>query len=184
MIFRIDRDREVKLLRVGTREAGVAVGAPLHRRATPIAIAQIKIVPHPNLVSIVEDGRAGHGEEQNIKQLDLATAVRQQGSETAADAKIDPCRGIIRVNAPHVIALFIRHHLKRELIVVAQKHRPLTVLRNRRRLIEDVDNRKPVLHLQRHEHPGHEREMEIHVRLIAVAEIFYCVLRPLVRLRQ
>ena len=91
---------------------------------------------------------------------------------------------IVRVNAPHVIALFVRHHFERQLVVVAQKHGPLAVLRNRRRLIEDIDDRKPILHLQRHEHARHEREMEIHVRLVAVAEIGHRVFRPLVRFRQ
>ena len=68
--------------------------------------------------------------------------------------------------------------------MIAQKHRPLAVLRNRRRLLEDVDNRKPILHLERHEHTRHEREMKIHVRLVAISEIGNGVLRPLVCLRQ
>ena len=104
--------------------------------------------------------------------------------EAAADAEIDPRERIVRVNAIHVIALLVGHHFERQLVVIAQEHRPLAVLGNRRRLIEDVDDRKAILHLQRHEHPRHEREVEIHVRLVALAEIGDRVFRPLVRLGQ
>ena len=110
----------------------------------------------------------------------LRRLLASKRREPAPDAEIDPRGRIVRVNAPHVVALLVRHHLERELVVVAQEHRPLAVVRNRRRLLEDVDDRKPILHLQRHEHPRHEREMEIHVRLVALAEIGDRVLRPLV----
>ena len=65
--------------------------------------------------------------------------------------------------------------------MVAQEHRPLAIVGNRRRLLENIDNRKTVLHLQRHEHARHKREMKTHVRLIALAEVSGCVLRPLIR---
>ncbi len=91
---------------------------------------------------------------------------------------------IVGVNAPHVIALLIRDHFERKLVVIAQEHCPLTIVGNRRRLIEDVDDRESILHLQRHEHARHEREMKTHVRLVAAAEIGDRVLRPLVRFRE
>ena len=53
---------------------------------------------------------------------------------------------------------------------------------NSGRLIENVDNRRTIFPFHRHEHPRHEREVEIHVRLVAVAEIGDRVFRPLVRL--
>ena len=68
--------------------------------------------------------------------------------------------------------------------MVPQKHGPLAVLRNRRRLIEDIDDRKAILHLQGHEHARHEREMEIHVALIPVAKVGHRIFRPLVSLGQ
>ena len=114
----------------------------------------------------------------------LRRLLREQRREAAADAEIDARRRIVRVNAPHVIALLVGHHFERELVVIAQKHRPLAIVGNRRRLLEDVDDRKPILHLQRHEHSRHERKMEIHVRLVAVAEIRDGVFRPLIRLRE
>ena len=49
---------------------------------------------------------------------------------------------------------------------------------------EDVDDREAVLLRMRHEHPRHEREVEGHVALVAVAEVVDGVLRPLVGLGQ
>ena len=68
--------------------------------------------------------------------------------------------------------------------MIAQEHRPLTIIGNRRRLFEDVDDRKPVLHLKRHEHARHERKVEVHVRFVAFAKVSRRVLRPLISLRE
>ena len=65
--------------------------------------------------------------------------------------------------------------------MVAQKHRPLTLFGNRRSLLENVDDGKAVLHLQRHEHAWHERKVKIHVRFVAVTKVSGCIFRPLVR---
>ena len=79
--------------------------------------------------------------------------------------------GIARVGAVHVVALLVGHHLQGELVVVAQEQRPLAVRGDLRRLLQDVDDREAVLHVQRHEQPRHEREVEGHVALVAVAEV-------------
>ena len=68
--------------------------------------------------------------------------------------------------------------------MIAQEHGPLTVIRDRWGLFEDVDDGKAIFHLQRHEHSRHEREVKIHVRFVAVTEIGDGIFRPLVRLRQ
>src|SRR5438094_7800832 len=65
--------------------------------------------------------------------------------------------------------------------MVAQKHRPLTLLGNRRRLFQDIDDGEAVLHLKRHEHPWHEREVKIHVRFVAITKVSGRIFRPLVR---
>ncbi len=91
-------------------------------------------------------------------------------------------RGSRRVDAVHVLALCVGHHLERHLVVVAQEDRPLTVRRDLRRLPHDVDDRIAVLFGDRHEHARHEREVERHVALVAVAEVRGDVFRPLVRL--
>ena len=106
----------------------------------------------------------------------------EQRRQAAADAEIDPRARIVRIDAVHVVALLVGHHLQRELVVVAQEGRPLAIRRNRGRLLQDVDDREAILHLQRHEEPRHDGEVEVHVALVAVAEIRRGVLGPLVRL--
>ena len=88
------------------------------------------------------------------------------------------------VNPIHVVPLFIRDHFECKLVMIAQKHRPLAVLGNRRSLVQYVDNRKAIFHLQRHEHARHERKVKIHMRLVASAKISRRVFGPLVGLCQ
>ncbi len=66
--------------------------------------------------------------------------------------------------------------------MVAEEGGPLALLGNSRGLLEDVDDREPVLHLQRHEEPRHDREVEGHVALVAFAEVGDGILGPLIRL--
>ena len=64
--------------------------------------------------------------------------------------------------------------------MVAQEHRPLAVLGNLRRLPQDLDDGMTVFLPHRHEHARHEREVEGHVALVALAEVRPHVGRPLV----
>ena len=68
--------------------------------------------------------------------------------------------------------------------MVAKEYGPLAPIRDVRRLIEDVDNREAVFHLDGHEDARHEREMEGHVAFVAITEIGGSVFRPLIRLRK
>ena len=79
--------------------------------------------------------------------------------------------GSAGVGAVHVVALLVGDHLERQLVVVAQERRPLAALGQLRGLLEDVDDRHPVLLPHRHEQPWHQREVEVHVALVAVAEV-------------
>ena len=54
---RIDDRGQEEALGVGPGEAGVAVGAPLHGRAHPVPVTQIDVVPHADLVAVVDDRR-------------------------------------------------------------------------------------------------------------------------------
>src|SRR5205085_5904578 len=105
VIFRIDRDRQIKLLWIRLGKTGVAVGAPLHWSADTVPVAQIEIVPHSDFIAVIKNWRPGHGEKENIEQLDFATVVREQWREAAADPEINAGVRIIRVNAIHVIPL-------------------------------------------------------------------------------
>ena len=166
--------------RIAPREAAVAIAAPLHRRADTVAIAEIDVIAHPDLVAVVDDRRAGHGEEQAVHQLDAAAAVLHQRRETSADAEIEPhlrVGGVLRV---HVVALFVGHHLQRQLVMVAQEDRPLARRRDLRRLVHDLDDWMPLFLPQAHEHARHQREMKRHVAFVAIAEVGAHVRRPLV----
>ena len=182
VVLRVGDDRQVQALRVRARKTSVAVRAPLHRRADAVAVAEVDVVTHPDLVAVIDDRGAGQREQQAVHQLDLATAVAEQGRETAPDAEVDACALVLRVDAPHVVALFVGHHLERQLVVVAQEDRPLRALGDVRRLVEDVDDREAVLHARGHVQAWHEREVEGHVTLVAVTEVVDHFVRPHVRL--
>ena len=62
--------------------------------------------------------------------------------------------------------------------MVAQEDAPLAGVGDRRRALHDLDDRLAILEPQRHEHPRHQREVERHVELVAVAEVGAHVLRP------
>src|SRR5690348_15891985 len=138
----------MQLLRIGFGKSSIAVRAPLHGSAATVAIAEINVVAHADLVAVINDWRARHGEEKRVEQLDFAPVIRQQRCETAANTQINARVWIVRVHVPHVIALFVRYYFERELVVVSEKHCPLATVWNRRGLIENVDDRKPVLHLE------------------------------------
>ena len=98
--------------------------------------------------------------------------------------EIDPHIAVLRIHAIHVVALFVRHHLERQLVVVAQKQRPLAGFRNRRRQLQNVGDRIAVLHARGHEEPRHHRKVKCHVAFVAGSEIGDGVFGPLVGLGQ
>ena len=57
----LDRGQE-ELGWVGTAEAAIAIEGPLHRRAHAVPVAEIDIVAHADLVAVIKDRRAGHGQ--------------------------------------------------------------------------------------------------------------------------
>ncbi len=68
--------------------------------------------------------------------------------------------------------------------MVAQEDGPLAVVGDLRRLGQDLGDREALLATHRHEQPRHQREVEAHVTLVAVAEVVDEVRRPLVGLGQ
>ena len=114
----------------------------------------------------------------------LPAAVAEQGGQAPADAQVDAGLRVLGVHPVHVVALLVRHHLQRQLVVVAQEEHPLAALGDGRRLLQHVHHRVAVLGPDGHEHARHEREVEGGVALVALAEVGDGVLRPLVGLRQ
>ncbi len=181
-VDRIHDHRQIELLRVRPREAGIEVGRPLHRRAHAVAVAEIIVVAHAELVAVIDDRRARHRHQQRVHQLDLAPVVLHQRRQPAPDAEIDARPAVLGIGAPQIVALAVGHHLQRQLVMVAQEDAPLAALWNVRGLADDVGDRVPVLLRQRHVHARHQRKVEAHMALIALAEIGPRVLRPLVGL--
>ena len=58
VVSRIDIDRQIQLLRIGAGKPGVAVRTPLHGRANTVAISQIHVVTHSDLIAVVDDRRS------------------------------------------------------------------------------------------------------------------------------
>ena len=170
-VDRIADHRCVEPCRVGSRKAAVAIAGPLHRRSDAVAIAEVDVVAHTDLVAVVDHRRSGKREEQAGHQLDPPPAVLHQRRQTAPDAVVDPHLWIGGVGLVHVVAFLVGHHLERQLVVVAKEQSPLAALRNFRRLTQDLDNRVTILLPHGHEHPRHQRKIERHVALIAIAEV-------------
>ncbi len=184
VVFRVHDHREIELLGVGHGESGVAVRAPLHGGAHAVAVAQVVVVPHSDLVPVVDHRRSGQGEEETVHQLHLAPVVVEQGGQPAPDAQVDAGLGIAGVDPVHVVPLLVGDHLQGQLVVIAQEDGPLAVLRDARGLFQNVDEGEAVLHPQGHVQPGHDGEVEGHVAFVPVAEVVHRVLRPLVGLGQ
>ena len=185
VIFGVDDDGKIEPLRIRPGETRVAVGAPLHRRADAVAIAEIDVVAHADLVAVIDHRRAGQREQQAVQQFDAAAIVAQQRCQAAADAQIDPRLRIVGVDAVHVVPLFVGDHFQRQLVVVPQEERPLARFSGIAGVwsrMSMIGNRSSMSH--RHEHPRHQREMKRHVALVAVAEIGHGIFRPLVGFRQ
>ena len=74
---------------------------------------------------------------------------------------------VVRILVVHVVAFDVRHHLQRQLVVIAQENAPLAALGNFRRLLQNFDDRLAVFQFHRHEHSGHQRKMKCHVEFVA-----------------
>ena len=104
---------------------------------------RIDVLPHPDFVPVIEDGSPRQREQEAHEQLDLA-ARSEQRREPAADPEVDASLFVLGVDAPHVVAVFVRHHLEGQLVVVAQEGRPLTIGRDFRGLLENVEDRESI----------------------------------------
>ena len=177
-------DRQVELAGVGGGEARVAVGGPLHRRPHRVAVGEPDVVAHPDLVAVVEVRRAGQRQQQRVDELDLGAGVVEQAGQPPPDADVGAHPGVGRVPAVHRGTLLRRHHLERELVVVAQERAPLRARRDVRRVAHDVDDGRGLLLAHRVVDARHDGEVEGHValRLLLGAEVLHDVLGPLVRL--
>jgi hypothetical protein len=119
-----------------------------------------------------------------VQQLHLPAVVADQRREAPADAEVDAHLAVMRIRAVHVVPLLVGDHLQSQLVVVSQEQRHWLFAGICGVCARMSRIGKPVLHVNRHEHPGHDRKVEVHVALVAVAEIRGRVLGPLVRFRE
>ena len=118
-----------------------------------------------------------------MEELDDVLVVVEEREQAPGDADVAPHARVGGVLGVHVVALLVGDHLEGQLVVVAQEDPPLAAVGDLRGLGEDLGDRVALLPPHRHEHAGHEREVEAHVALVAVgAEVVDDVLGPLVRL--
>ena len=171
-------DRKEKLLGIGGGKAGIPVGVPLHRRPDTIAVAQVNIVSHADLIAIIDARASGQAEQKAVQQLDATAVVVEQGCQSAADPFVELGAVVLSKDLIEVVAFFLGDHREHEVIVVAQEKRPLTGIRDRRRLFENIDDRIAVFSLQGHKHAGHQREVVVHMALIALPEILGSLFGP------
>ena len=176
--------REIELGEVRPREAGVAVRRPLHRRADPVTVAEVDVVAHEQLVAVVEHGAAGQRQQQPVEELGDTAVVVDEGGQAPANAEVLAHPRVSGVLGVHVVALLVGHHLQGELVVVAQEDPPLAPVGDLGGLGEDLGDRETLLAAHGHEHARHEREVEAHVALVAVAEVLGDDVGPLVDLGQ
>ena len=181
-VKRVHDRRQHQRGRIGARKPAIAIRRPLHRRAHAVAVAEMDIVAHADLVAVIDDRRSRHRQQQAVHQLDAAPVALHQRRQPAADPEIEPGAAVGRIGLPQKVALDVGDHFQREFVMIAQEDRPLAVFRDRRRLAHDVGDRKAVLAPDRHVHARHQRKMERHVAFVAVAEIILGVFRPLVGL--
>ena len=71
----IHNDGTVKASGIGTGETGVAIRGPLHRGPDSVAIAQVDVVAHADLVTIIDDGCPREGKQNAIHQFNAAAVV-------------------------------------------------------------------------------------------------------------
>ncbi len=135
-VHRIHDRGQVEPLRVGAREAGVAVGAPLHGGSNAVAVADEDVVAHADLVAVVDDRRARHRQQHAVHELDAVLVVVHERREAAPDAQVDARLHVGRVGRVHVVAFAVGHHLQGQLVVVAQEDRPLAAFGDVRRLLQ------------------------------------------------
>ena len=183
-VFRIDDDGEIEPLGVGPGKPSITVCTPLHRGPHTVPVPEVEVVPHADLIAVVEDRGAREREQQAVHELDRPAVVSQERRQPPADPEVHASLRVDREQPVHVVAVLVGDHLQRQLVVVSQKQGPLTGLGNRGRLLGDVDDGEAILALDGHEQPWHEGEVEGHVTLVRGAEIGACILRPLVGLGQ
>ena len=162
-------DRDSQARRARRREAAVAAGAPLHRRAHRHPAADVEVLAHPDLLAVEEHGGAGQGEEQAVDHPDaprVAVEHRRQPADQAAAVHLHP---LLRAEGvEHLVALLRRQLVEGELVMVAHEVGPLDVGRAFGRESSAVGQWARIPSRQREVQVLHADEVELHRQLVAL----------------
>ena len=97
-------------------------GIVLTRRASAIALGQIEIISHANLVAIADHRRSGEGEHEAVGELDAPPIAIEHGHEPASDAAMIELHLLFRSEAfEYALALLLGQAAEIKLVVIAQK---------------------------------------------------------------
>jgi hypothetical protein len=93
---------------------------PLHWRAGAIALGQLEVIPHADLVPITNHGGSGEREHQAVGEFNAAPVTIQHGCEPASDAALIELHFLLGSKAfKYALALLFGQAAKIKLIVIA-----------------------------------------------------------------
>ena len=108
-------------------EATVAFGRPGHGGAIGITVPQAGVVPHAQLIAVVDAGHSRQAVKQRVQRLIGSRITVQQRCEPAVDAPIQPMPLGIGKAFANAINDFLRHQVaiaQPEFVVIAQGQCP------------------------------------------------------------
>ena len=153
---------------VASEKPPVAAGLPLHRRAHRHPALGGEVLPHPDLLAVVERGRAGEGEEQAVRHPDAPRVPVEHGRHPPLEpAAVDLHRRLRTERREDLLPLRVGQLVEGELVVVAQERRPLRVGVDRAPAAEGLRQRPGVLPGHREVRRLHGDEVELHLQLVA-----------------
>src|SRR4051812_42621646 len=121
-------ERTDDLLRV--REAAVLLRRPLHRRPDRRTLLQSNVLAHADLVAVAEHGRARQREHQAVGEPQEARIGEHRGGPAPDATVVEPHRRLRPEAIEDERTVGCREAGEVELIVAAEKVRPLRVGRN------------------------------------------------------
>src|SRR5918995_2582797 len=89
VVFMVDDEWQIEALRVRPREASVPIGTPLHGGADAVSVAEIDVVTHADLVTVVDNRGSGQRTKQGVHKFYASPTVAQEWREPMPDPEVD-----------------------------------------------------------------------------------------------
>ena len=160
-------DGQVRLVTLG--EAAMRFVRPLHRRARAVALGELEVVAHTELVAVAHDRCTGQREHQAVGELQTPAIALQHGGEAAANAALIKLHlGFGCEGGKHLLPLPFAKSAEIELVVIAQEHAPLRRCWARLGCLHRLDQRPCVGCCQCVEQVLIDLKVEHHVHSVAL----------------